>query len=106
MRRFSLALFTAVVVPLSIAACGGGGGDDDDGIDAAPADADVPVAICGTAAGTISAYPGTFSGTRIGAGADLRVAGMACSDGRLYFGAVGDEQEGNLVNLPPGTTNA
>jgi hypothetical protein len=99
MRRISLPLLAAVLVPLSIAGCGGGGDDDDDGDDVNPPDANTALNICGTAAGTISTYPGMFTGVTIGAGADLAVAEGACADERAWFDNVGDDQVVNLTGL-------
>ena len=89
-------LIAATLVLLSVTSCSGGGDDGDD-----VPDANLQLEICGPAAGTISSYPGMFSGNTVGAGNDLGVADAACTDQRGHFGSGGDDQVVNLVGLRP-----
>jgi hypothetical protein len=101
MRRHPL-LTTLTFGSLLFAACGddGGGGTPDAPPD--PPDPDAPLAaVCGTPDGTISTYPGTFSGDTTGAGADLTVAEGACATENLWFDPVGEDQVVALEGLTP-----
>lgn len=93
MRRTSVVLACVV---LSTAGCGE---DEHLAPDAAP-----PVTICGAPAATISAFPGSYAGSTLGAGADLGVAEGACADERFYAGASGEDQVIDVVGMTPGAT--
>ena len=95
------------------AACGGG--DDDDGkvADSGPtfdaADEVTPDAgdtqACpefATPAGTISTFPGTFSGDIVGATNDFDVAAGVCTDERDHFEQVGEDAVVELTGLTAG----
>jgi hypothetical protein len=58
--------------------------------------------VCGTPAGTISSYPGTFDGDNTGTGADFTVAEGACATENQYFDPVGEDQVVQLENLVEG----
>lgn len=94
----------ALVSTLLFAACGGG--DDSNNPDAPPhpdGRPDAPQAgVCGTAAGHINTYPGTFNGDTTGAGAEFDVAQGACTTENAYFEPIGEDQVVQLDNLTPG----
>jgi hypothetical protein len=58
--------------------------------------------VCGTPAGTISSYPGTFAGDTTNAGAEFTVAEGACATENAFFDPVGNDQVVQLENLTPG----
>ena len=80
-----------------VAACG----DNNSHPDGTPSDA-APIQMCGVPVASITA-PGEFSGTTIGAGADVMVAEGACADERFFAGSSGEDQVVNVLGLTPGT---
>lgn len=90
---------------LLVAACGGGGGSPDAGVvvDSQPnLDASEQCAEFAAPAGTISSYPGSFTGDLVGAGADLSAPTGACADERDWFDPVGEDQVVALTGLTGG----
>ncbi len=92
-----------------IAACGGG--DDKDAADAGPSfdagnNIDAGGSTCpefASPAGVIDTFPGTFSGTLIGAGADFDPAEGVCTDERDHFPQAGEDLVIELNGLTGGT---
>jgi hypothetical protein len=77
MRNLAAALFATALVA---AGCGGDDGDITP-VDASSVDTpNVTPGACSVPAGTISSFPGTFSGTTVGANGDLTVAMGACAE--------------------------
>lgn len=95
-----------------IAACGGGDGKDK-AADAGPS-FDGGATIDGggggacpeftTPAGVINTFPGMFSGSLTGAGADFDVAEGVCADERLFFPQIGEDLVVQLDGLTPGSS--
>jgi hypothetical protein len=68
-----------------------------------PAGPDAPGSTaCGVVAGTIAAYPGSYTGATVGAGADLAVSAGSCAVEDGHSGASGDDQVVALTNLIAG----
>lgn len=91
-HRLRLSLAFAL---LPVVACGGdddGGGGDEN--------------LCPemtTPSASIESYPGEYSGTTMGGGADLSVAEMGCADeGAGWYEPVGEDVVVALANLTPG----
>jgi len=118
--RYLLPILLAL--PFAAAACGGGG--DDDGADddtgdvtlepdaAIPTpDAPPPPTVCAeltTPQGTISAVPGSFSGTVVGKGADINVPMGVCAveADDAYWEPVGEDAVVHVTGLTAGTEYA
>lgn len=101
MRNLAAALFATALVA---AGCGGDDGDITP-VDASSVDTpNVTPGSCSVPAGTISSFPGTFSGTTVGANGDLTVAMDACANEISYDGADGLDTSIALTGLTAGTT--
>lgn len=88
---------------LVVAACGDDGGNTNPTPDAPPV-----VDTCLPTAGEITSYPGTFTGTVLGAGADLTVpdGGCATQTGDQWYDPVSEDVVIRLGGLTAGTTYA
>lgn len=92
-----------------VAACSGS--DKDDAADGGPGFDSGPTIDAGdtqncpefaTPAAVIDTFPGTFSGTLIGAGADFDIAAGVCTDERDHFPQAGEDLVVQLNNLTAG----
>ena len=98
------------VLPLLflLAACGDDGGSPPDAgpPDAEPPPPDAMVPACtelDDPAGTIASYPGSFSGSIVGAGANLVVAQGVCTVEESYYAPIGEDAVVALTGLTIGT---
>jgi hypothetical protein len=105
MRISRLLPFLLAALPL--VACGGGGSDQPDAgggnIDSGPPDADL--GSCPDVSNpvqTISAFPGTATGTIGGAGADISVDQGVCANEVGYYSPVGQDAAVKLTGLVAG----
>lgn len=96
MRTLAVCMFAT----FAVAACGG----DDDAPPATDAGIDALPNLCGTPSTTITTYPASYSGTTVGAGADLAVAEGACTEEISYFDPIGEDDTVVLTGLLPGMT--
>ncbi|HTM19628.1 MAG TPA: hypothetical protein VL172_03945, partial [Kofleriaceae bacterium] len=97
---------TRLLPLLLLAACGGGGGSTDAGVDSGGGNPDAMLAACAefdSPAGTISSYPGSFTGDLVGAGADLSAPIGRCTDERDWYDPAGEDQVVHLTGLTAGT---
>lgn len=93
---------------LLVAACGDDGGSSPDSgpPDAEPPPPDAQPPACtelDDPAGTIASYPGSFSGTVLGAGANLMVAQGVCEVEESYYEPIGEDAVIALTGLTAGT---
>ncbi len=92
------------LVLLALPACGDDAATGDDSMDP---DADPGAcAGLGTPAGTISAYPGTFSGSVVGGGADLTAPDMTCTVNDYFDAVIGEDVVVSLTGLTAGAKYA
>ena len=108
MPRFTSCLTAAIPLIASIAigtGCGGGSNSADAALTAdAGIDAPSSGGACGTAASTITAYPGTYTGSTAAGAGTLTVAMGVCTQEDNYDGAAGVTQTVVLNNLTAGKT--
>ncbi|MCA9675112.1 MAG: PPC domain-containing protein [Kofleriaceae bacterium] len=98
-------LISFVVAPLGVlAACGdNNSAPPDASVDDAAVQPDGDTAAaCGAPVATIDSYPGSYTGTVIGAGADLEVADMVCTVTGPYFAPDGEDLVIELDGLTVG----
>lgn len=108
MKRPNLSPLLFALLGAGVFACGdddGGNGSADASVGADADTADAAGELCAEfadPAGTISSYPGSFSGDAAGAGADLQVVEGVCLDERDFYPQAGDDQVVLLSDLTPG----